>query len=116
MNTDAQDVNQQNIFIREINTVISTLKRVWALKAGSEKKMAEFIDMIDGYKIQKGSRGYIVSNVNGKYENHGHFQKLSTCYVIIRLLRKNTIPKSPYLIEAARRITIDHKYKETLTH
>ena len=31
--------------------------------------MAEFIDMIDGYKIQKGSRDYIVSNVNGKYEN-----------------------------------------------
>lgn len=80
------------------------------------KMMAEFIDMIDGYKIQKGSRDYIVSNVNGKYENHGHFQKLSTCYVMVRLIRKNTIPKSPYLIEAARRITIDPKYKETLTH
>jgi hypothetical protein len=80
------------------------------------KMMAEFIDMIDGYKIQKGSRDYIVSNVNGKYENHGHFQKLSTCYVMVRLIRKNTIPKSPYLIEAARRITIDPKYEETLTH
>lgn len=78
--------------------------------------MAVFIDMIDGYKIQKGARDYIVSNVNGKYENHGHFQKLSTCYVMVRLLRKNTIPKSPYLIEAARRITIDPQYKETLTH
>lgn len=78
--------------------------------------MAEFIDMIDGYKIQKGSRDYIVSNVNGKYENHGHFQKLSTCYIMIRLIRKNIIPKSPYLIEAARRITTNPKYKETLTH
>lgn len=78
--------------------------------------MAVFIDMIGEYKIQKGSRGYIVSNVNGTYENHGHFQKLSTCYVIVRLIRKNTIPESPYLIEAARRITIDPKYKETLTH
>ena len=78
--------------------------------------MAEFIDMIDEYKIQKGSRDYIVSNVSGKYENHGHFQKLSTCYVVVRLLRKNTIPKSPYLIEAARRITTDPKYRETLTH
>ena len=78
--------------------------------------MAEFIDMIDGYKIQKGLRDYIVSNVNGKYENHGHFKKLSTCYVVVRLIRKNTIPKSPYLIEAARRITTNPKYKETLTH
>ncbi len=80
------------------------------------KMMAEFIDMIDGYKIQKGSRDYIVSNVNGKYENHAHFQKLSTCYVVVRLIRKNIIPKSPYLIEAVRRITIDPKYRETLTH
>lgn len=80
------------------------------------KMVAKFIDRIGGYKIQKGSRGYIVSNVNGKYENHGHFQKLSTCYVIVRLIRKNTIPKSPYLIEAARRITTNLKYKEILTH
>ncbi len=78
--------------------------------------MAEFIDRIDAYKIQKGSRDYIVSNVNGKYENHGHFQKLSTCYVMIRLIRKNAIPKSSYLTEAASRITIDPKYKEILTH
>ncbi len=78
--------------------------------------MAEFIDRIDGYKIQKGSRDYIVSNVNGKYENHGHFQKLSTCYVMIRLIRKNTVPKSSYLIEAASRITIDPKYKKMLIH
>ncbi len=78
--------------------------------------MAVFIDMLGEYKIQKGARGYIVSNVNGTYENHGHFKKLSTCYVMVRLIRKNTIPRSPYLIEAARRITIDPKYKETLTH
>ena len=91
------------------------MKRLERLKARG-KMMAEFIDMIDGYKIQKGPRDYIVSNVNGEYKNHGHFQKLSTCYVVVRLIRKNTIPKSPYLIEAASRITIDPKYKETLTH
>jgi hypothetical protein len=76
--------------------------------------MAEFIDMIDEYRIQKGSRDYIVSNVNGKYENHGHFQKLSTCYTLIRLMQKKKIPRSAYLLEAARRITTDAKYKQTL--
>jgi len=77
--------------------------------------MAKFIDMIDGYRIQKGSRDYIVSNINGTYENHGHFQKLSTCYTLIRLMRKKTIPRSTYLLEAARRITTDSKYREVLT-
>lgn len=78
--------------------------------------MAEFIDMVEQYKIQKGSRGYIVSNVNGAYENHGHFQKLSTCYVIIRLISQRLIPRSPYLIEAAKRITTDDKYRQKLSH
>ena len=71
--------------------------------------------MIDGYRIQKGSRDYIVSNINGTYENHGHFQKLSTCYTLIRLMRKKTIPRSTYLLEAARRITTDPAYREALT-
>lgn len=77
--------------------------------------MAKFIDMIDGYKILQNKRDYIVVNTNGKYENHGHFKKLSTCYVIIRLLQRKTIPNKPFMLEAARRITIDEKYKEVLT-
>lgn len=77
--------------------------------------MAKFIDMIDGYRIQKGSRDYIVSNINGTYENHGHFQKLSTCYTLIRLMQKKIIPRSTYLLEAARRITTDSIYREVLT-
>ena len=44
----------------------------------------------------------------------GHFQKLSTCYTLIRLMQKKKIPRSAYLLEAARRITTDAKYKETL--
>lgn len=78
--------------------------------------MSRVVGVINEYKILQNERDYIVVNTNGKYENHGHFKKLSTCYVMVRLIRKNTIPKSPYLIEVARRITIDPKYKETLTH
>lgn len=76
--------------------------------------MAQYIDRLDNYKIQKGSRDYIVSNLNGKYEHHGHFQKLSTCYVIIRLMNDKKVPNSNYLIEAAKRITTDPKYLEAL--
>ena len=73
------------------------------------------IDFKGEYKILRNKRDYIVVNTNGKYENHGHFKKLSTCYVIIRLLQRKTIPNKPFMIEAARRITTDPAYKEALT-
>lgn len=72
--------------------------------------------VIDEYRILQTSKDYIVINTNGKYENHGHFKKLSTCYVIIRLMKRKTIPNKPFMLEAARRITIDEKYKEVLTN
>lgn len=73
------------------------------------------IDFKGEYKILRNKRDYIVVNTNGKYENHGHFKKLSTCYVIIRLLQRKTIPNKPFMIEAARRITTDPAYREALT-
>lgn len=57
----------------------------------------------------------IVKNNKGKYENHGHFKKVDTCYVIIRLLQRKTIPNKPFMIEAAKRITTDSTYREALT-
>jgi hypothetical protein len=76
--------------------------------------MSEVVGAINEYKILQNERDYIVVNTNGKYENHGHFKKLSTCYVIIRLLQRKIIPRSTYLLEAARRITTDSQYKQTL--
>ena len=70
--------------------------------------------MINEFTILEDEDGYIVKNNKGKYENHGHFKKLSTCYTLIRLMQKKTIPRSTYLLEAARRITIDVKYKQIL--
>ena len=78
--------------------------------------MSRVVGVIDEYKILQTSKDYIVVNTNGKYENHGHFKKLSTCYVIIRLIKRKTIPNKPFMLEAARRITIDEKYKEVLTN
>lgn len=70
--------------------------------------------MINEFTILAGKDDYIVKNNKGKYENHGHFKKLSTCFVLIRLLQRKTIPNKPFMIEAARRITTDTKYKQTL--
>lgn len=78
--------------------------------------MSRVVGVIDEYKILETSRDYIIVNTNGKYENHGHFKKLSTCFVLIRLLQRKTIPSKPFMLEAARRITIDEKYKEVLSN
>lgn len=77
--------------------------------------MSRVVGAINEYKILQNKRDYIVVNTNGKYENHGHFKKLSTCYVIIRLLQRKTIPNKPFMIEAAKRITTDSAYREVLT-
>lgn len=77
--------------------------------------MSRVVGVVSEYKILHNDRGYIVVNTKGKYENHGHFKKLSTCYVLIRLIQKKSIPKKSFMIEAARRITTDEKYKQVLT-
>lgn len=77
--------------------------------------MSRVVGVINEYKILQNQRDYIVVNTEGNYKNHGHFKKLSTCYVIIRLLQRKTIPNKPFMIEAARRITTDSKYREALT-
>jgi len=77
--------------------------------------MSRVVGVINEYKILQNKRDYIVVNTNGKYKNHGHFKKLSTCYVIIRLLQRKIIPNKPFMIEAVRRITTDPAYREALT-
>lgn len=78
--------------------------------------MSRVVGVIDEYKILETSRDYIIVNTNGKYENHGHFKKLSTCFVLIRLLQRKTIPNKPFMIEAARRITVDATYEQVLAN
>ncbi len=76
--------------------------------------MSRVVGVINEFTILEDEDGYIVKNNKGKYENHGHFKKVDTCYTLIRLMQKKTIPRSTYLLEAARRITIDAKYKQIL--
>lgn len=76
------------------------------------------IGKVGDYKIVKEQvrNSYIVVNTKGKYKNHEHFKKLSTCYLMIDLLQKKKVPKSDYLLEAAIRITTDEQYKAQLLH
>ena len=76
--------------------------------------MSKVVGEINEFTILEGKDDYIVKNNKGKYENHGHFKKVDTCYTLIRLMQKKKIPRSDYLLEAARRITIDAKYKQAL--
>lgn len=76
--------------------------------------MSKVVEVINEFTILEGKDDYIVKNNKGKYENHGHFKKVDTCYALIRLMQKKTIPRSAYLLEAARRITTDSQYKQTL--
>ena len=64
------------------------------------------------YKIIHNNRNYVLINLKGVQENHGHLKKLNTCHMLIRLMRKGTVPKSKYLQDAVLRISTDEKYKE----
>lgn len=70
--------------------------------------------MTDDYKILQNSRGYILINTKGGYENHGYMKKIGTCLLLIKLMEKKQVPYSKYLQEAALRISTDEKYKEKI--
>ncbi len=78
--------------------------------------MCRVIDQVGDYKILKASRSYIVKNVKGGYDNHGHFKKLDTCYLIIKLLQKRQVPRSRYLRESALRISTNKDYINKVKH
>lgn len=64
------------------------------------------------YKIINNNRDYTLINLKGKRENHGHFFKNDTCHLLIRLMRKQIVPKSKYLQNAVLRISTDEQYKQ----
>ncbi len=66
----------------------------------------------DDYKIIATEHDYVLRNRKGKYKHHGHFMKLSTCHLMIRLINDKEVPKSTYLRKAALRISTDGEYIE----
>lgn len=69
----------------------------------------------ENYKVIHNNRNYVLINLKGEYENHGHLKKLSTCLMLIKLMKNNIVPKSKYLQYAVLRISLDEKYKENVS-
>lgn len=68
----------------------------------------------EDYKIIATKHDFVLRNRKGKYKNHGHFRKLKTCYLMMRLINDEEIPRSKYLQDAALRISTDEKYIEKI--
>lgn len=76
--------------------------------------MARVVDVIGDYKIIRTPNDYIVINTKGEYRHHSHVKKESTARLLVKLVTRKTMPRSDYLVEAARRITLDESYRHEL--
>jgi hypothetical protein len=68
----------------------------------------------DKYRILKSGRDYTLINIHAEYKCHGHFRKADTCFLLMRLMREQIVPKSIYLQDAALRLTTDESYKQKI--
>lgn len=68
------------------------------------------------FVIYKKSKGYIVVNTKGAYENHSHFDySLEAAISCINFVIKKVIPnKSRYMAIACKRLSINPEYIERI--
>lgn len=76
--------------------------------------MAKTIYKDEDFQILDTHDDYVLKNLHGKHENHGHFKKADTCHLMIKLIRRMEVPKSKYLQDAALRISINEDYKSKI--
>lgn len=76
--------------------------------------MGKFVFCNDEFKIIHNHGDFVLINLKGKEENHGHFLKKNTCFMLIRLMKKYTVPKSKFLQDAVLRISTDDLYKQKI--
>lgn len=62
------------------------------------------------YQVKKDSRGYVLVNMIGTYENHGHIKRFKTCKKVISLMKREVVPDSKYLRGTALRVSTNKKY------
>ena len=73
--------------------------------------MARAVYTKDEYTVVKSKRGHVIINTKGIFEeNHAHVKHLSTCKMVIGLIKKNIVPDSSYLRETVKRLSLDSKY------
>lgn len=76
--------------------------------------MAKVVKRIGEFVILKDRKGYVVVNTRGSYDNHSHVKTEKTAELLVNLVRNKVVPNSPYLIESARRVTLDESYRVSL--
>lgn len=68
------------------------------------------MDKPSDFMIMECGNHYVLINKKGKVENHTHLKKKDTCYLLIKLVCRKQIPRSPYLRTSAKRISRNKKY------
>lgn len=68
------------------------------------------MDRKEHFKIIGESGNYMVINTKGSYEHHTHLKNYHTCELLINLVCKKVVPKTPYMRSSAKRISRDKKY------
>lgn len=57
----------------------------------------------DKLRILEYRNEYVVVNKAGKYCNHTHLKKRSTCELLIKLIKRKEVPRSSYLRTSAKK-------------
>lgn len=68
------------------------------------------MDKPSDFMIIECGNHYVLINKKGNVENHTHLKKKDTCYLLIKLVCRKEIPRSPYLRTSAKRISRNEKY------
>lgn len=77
--------------------------------------MKKLIDIVEDFLIfQLGRNRFLIRNSKGKYKNHTHIDKKSTCYDVIDMVLDRKVPQNQYLRRSCERLTTDEKYKKQI--
>lgn len=65
---------------------------------------------MSSYKVISCGDYITIANVKGDYDNHCHVKRMKTANMLVKLMKNKRIPKSNYLRESIKRVTLDKKY------
>ena len=68
----------------------------------------------DKLKILNCGNYFTVVNLRGEEENHSHVKTFDTAELLVKVILRKQVPKSDYLRESARRVTLSERYKEKI--
>ena len=64
------------------------------------------------FRIKQNSKYFTLIRDDGVYNHHSHYQKESTCKLVIDLIHKGKLPRSKYLRESVKRLLTEEEYEQ----